>query len=263
MPRRKKDKWVEAGFVSVGSGEILIADPAAVASDSGIQAIDQWFENVTGRNFDKFEASFTTQSGQEVKDVGLFSRTGYGDGYYRIWARINEDSRVAELRIDFETTYGYDDESKEMHDISQKETMRRLAERQQNGGLKQTSQPKAPLREKRIAELRDLARNDFNGMLKKADDDIRSLGWVRTDASLRYESYGDWPAITHKGRGYQRPWADFLFALKTHAEEHFYVTENTAFDYAKMALKPFEPEFGKWKYKWGGKGHQWQGQRKM
>lgn len=132
IAKESRSKWVEAGFVSVDTGEILIADPAAVLSDEGRIAIDKWFENVGDQNFDKFECSYTLQDGQKVEQEGLLSRTGYGDGHYRIWARINEDGRVAELRIDFETTYGYDDESKEMHDISQKETMRRLIERQQD-----------------------------------------------------------------------------------------------------------------------------------
>jgi hypothetical protein len=56
--------------------------------------------------------------------------SGYGDGNYRVWAKLDDEGRVEELRIRFDVTYGYDDESKEMHDVSMRELFRNVLDRQ-------------------------------------------------------------------------------------------------------------------------------------
>lgn len=87
--------------------------------------IQKWFDKIRERNFDKIECKFMTAGGYEVCHVGVLSRTGYRDGEYRVWARLNDESRVMELRINFEETFGYE---KEPHDISTRELFRKVAE---------------------------------------------------------------------------------------------------------------------------------------
>ena len=130
MPRKKAgSKWVEAGFVGVNSGCVVIMDPVDAVYEGG-RAIQKWLDTETdGSNFHRLKWTFRNQFDKQVEIDGLISRTEYGDGLYRVWAKLDEHGRVRELRIPFDTAYGYDDESKEMHDISMAETMRKLIER--------------------------------------------------------------------------------------------------------------------------------------
>jgi hypothetical protein len=110
----------------------------------------------------------------------------------------------------------------------------------------------ATQREKRIAELREYARQNFNTIVNQADRDIRSLGWVKVDdANFRPDRFES-PVIERRDMGFTRPWGDFFLILTDYAVEHFYVTEATAKSYARVALKPFDSDFAKWKYRHEG-----------
>lgn len=136
MPKKPRSgKWVKAGFVGVGSGSIVIMD-AIDAMYGGRDAIQEWSDDLDRlpRSSPRLIANFHRVKyslGQGIESEALVSRTGYGDGNYRIWARLNEEGRVMELRILFDTSFGYDDGTKAMHDISQAEIMRKLVERDQ------------------------------------------------------------------------------------------------------------------------------------
>jgi hypothetical protein len=41
---------------------------------------------------------------------------------------------------------------------------------------------------------------------------------------------------------YRRPWGDFFLTLVQQAQEDYYVTEETAKSYARLALLPFDRE---------------------
>ena len=107
----------------------------------------------------------------------------------------------------------------------------------------------ATQREKRIAELREYARLNFNSILEGADKDIRSLGWERVDDPNYRPDRFDSPMVERRDMGFIRPWGDFLLLLTDRAVEQYYVTEATAESYAKVALKPFLSDFAKWKYR--------------
>lgn len=128
--KRKKSEWVEAGFVSIGSGEILLADPVFATSEAGYAAIDRFFDSTVYRNFDRIRGKVKMKDGREAEYQGVMMKTGYGDGLYRVWARINEDGRVAELRISFEEAWGHEKEGEEDHDIPVREIVRKLDERE-------------------------------------------------------------------------------------------------------------------------------------
>ncbi len=54
---------------------------------------------------------------------GVFSTTGFGDGCYRVFAKLTDygpdgGERVDEIRIRFDITVGYEKEGEDMHDIS-------------------------------------------------------------------------------------------------------------------------------------------------
>ena len=140
--KKISDKWIEAGFVSINSGEVVIMDAIDAAYQGG-EELREHYDKLEGNgwkedekeldstgNFRRFKWKLTDSRGREIESEALISHTGYGDGYYRIWARVNEEGRVAELRINFETTYGYDDDSKKLHDVSQRELMDKVWERQ-------------------------------------------------------------------------------------------------------------------------------------
>lgn len=110
----------------------------------------------------------------------------------------------------------------------------------------------ASQREKRIAELREHARQNFNKIVEGADRDIRSLGWVRVTDPSYHPNRLDRPDLERWDLFFARPWGDFFLILTDYAQEHFYVTEATAKSYARIALKPYEKDlFESWKYKRG------------
>lgn len=107
----------------------------------------------------------------------------------------------------------------------------------------------ATQREKRIAELREYARQNFNTIVNQADKDIQSLGFEKIDDPDYLPDELDRPQLVRLDMYYVRPWGDFFLILVDFAVEHFYVTEATAKSYARVALKPFQGDFANWKYR--------------
>lgn len=137
MPRGKT-RWIEAGFVGVNSGSVLIMDPVDAMYEGG-KAVHKWLERLenldtsdekANANFHPIRWTFKNQFGQDIEHEALISRTEFGDGNYRIWAKLDKDGRVQELRIRFDVTYGYEKEGEDMHDISTGESFKKVVERQ-------------------------------------------------------------------------------------------------------------------------------------
>jgi len=134
---RRRNKWVEAGFVGVNSGSIVIMD--AIDAIYNGDVIQKWSDDLDkldrsserlNANFHRLKWTYKNQSGQPIENEALISRTEFGDGNYRVWARLDENGRVQELRIPFDVSYGYDDDSKEMHDIAMPELFRKVVDKQ-------------------------------------------------------------------------------------------------------------------------------------
>jgi hypothetical protein len=91
------------GHISVDSGQAMVGDPCY---------LDEWQAEYD--NFDDYpnhkgkygylgacEATLTNNYGELGTGNAVVFSTGYGDGYYPVFAEINEDGRVAKIVIDF------------------------------------------------------------------------------------------------------------------------------------------------------------------
>jgi hypothetical protein len=98
------------GSFSVDSGQVMIGDPCYLDSWNN-NTNDEWnLDNKVGE-YSYQGASATTLSnnfGTLGTATAVVSSTGYGDGMYSVYAKTNEDNRVAYLVIDFEGEF--DDE---------------------------------------------------------------------------------------------------------------------------------------------------------
>lgn len=128
---KPRSEWKEIGTVYVDSGSIIVGDPMAILSDYQYQEWCKRQDHLRDPLYDKQETIEETTN----KPRNLITcSTGFGDGDYHVFAKITDfgklGKRVMEIRISFETTYGFDDDSKEMHDISMKELYEKVAQKQ-------------------------------------------------------------------------------------------------------------------------------------
>lgn len=112
MTEEPKSEWKEIGTISTDTGSVIIGDPGFVLNEKDHMELYQLGEKLKWNYPIKF------------KD-GIVESTGFGDGNYHVFSKITDfgdmGKRVTEVRIIFDVTYGFDDESKEMHDISMRE----------------------------------------------------------------------------------------------------------------------------------------------
>lgn len=77
-----KEGWRLLGEVGVDTGRLLIADPAYDVEDVETSLLD---------------GELVEQCGP--RGLALVFPSGYGDGLYPVYGRLNEDGRVVEVRI--------------------------------------------------------------------------------------------------------------------------------------------------------------------
>ena len=92
-----------AGYFSVDSGQAMVGDPCYL-DDWDTNKNDEW--NLEGKEgqYSYHGASSVTlskQFGSLGFNAVVFS-TGYGDGLYPVYVKLNEDGRVSKVVIDFE-----------------------------------------------------------------------------------------------------------------------------------------------------------------
>ena len=92
------------------------------------------------------------------------------------------------------------------------------------------------LREKRIAELRDYALYHYSEIVRTAEREIIEEGWKRNADANLVVTTDESPMLDVRGMSYRRPWGDFFWVLVKMAMQDYYVTEETAKSYAKIAL---------------------------
>jgi hypothetical protein len=92
-----------AGYFAVDSGQAMVGDPCYLddwATDKGVE----W--NLEGKvgQYSYQGASATTLANNfgELGNSAVVFSTGYGDGYYPVYVKLNEDGRVVKVVIDFE-----------------------------------------------------------------------------------------------------------------------------------------------------------------
>jgi hypothetical protein len=111
MIKTQIDELVLAGYFSVDSGQAMVGDPCYLDEwDSNTN--DEW--NIEGKEgqYSYHGASAVTLSNQFGSlgfNAVVFS-TGYGDGLYPVYVKLNDDGRVSKVVIDFEDEIKGDDE---------------------------------------------------------------------------------------------------------------------------------------------------------
>lgn len=112
-------------------------------------------------------------------------------------------------------------------------------------------------REQRITELRDYAQKHYNEILQRAEREIKAQGWVPHPNPNFVPEVWNQPSLDRRGMSYRRPWADFLLIMIDRAQEDYYVSEETAKSYARIALRPFERELLGCKYQTTDPNRKW------
>lgn len=95
----KKLGWELIGQIGVNSGQVVVGDPSEILEREPYMELI----NIKG-NLRKFNKSLVIPS-------------GWGDGNYHVYVQKNDNGRILRLMIDFTTTFGFDNENRELHDI--------------------------------------------------------------------------------------------------------------------------------------------------
>jgi Protein of unknown function (DUF4241) len=99
-----------AGYFSVDSGQAMVGDPCYL-DDWDTNKNDEW--NLEGKEGEySYHGSSATTLSKQFGSLGfnavVFS-TGYGDGLYPVYVKLNDDGRVSMVVIDFEDNVKVDD----------------------------------------------------------------------------------------------------------------------------------------------------------
>jgi len=105
------------GQVGVNVGTIMIIDPSDVLDEKQYQE----FMDVSNGGSCQF------------KD-GMIIPSGWGDGNYHVYVQENKEGRTLRVLVDFTSTYGYDGDNPEMHDIDMEDVFDFVSERQLKEG---------------------------------------------------------------------------------------------------------------------------------
>ena len=111
----EKMGWKLEGQCGVDSGQMMLVDPCYVLNKKDYEAMLKHRNKVGNMNACNFKK-------------GLISNTWAGDGNYHVYSQKDKDGRVERLMIDFTTTYGFDDENPNHHDIDMKELLKKVWE---------------------------------------------------------------------------------------------------------------------------------------
>lgn len=92
-----KDKWQEAGVVSVDAGLILLGDPCYWMNKEDYEK-----EILSSQSFAELEKQ-TRQIKHKKGHIGrgVLVSSGYGDGVYPVYVKHNKEGRISEVKIVF------------------------------------------------------------------------------------------------------------------------------------------------------------------
>lgn len=100
----KVDNLTLIGHFSVDSGQAMVGDPCYL--DEWQSKYDNFAEYVDKAGEYSYlgaaQATITNNYGELGGSRSVVFSTGYGDGYYPVYAEINEDNRVTKVVIVFE-----------------------------------------------------------------------------------------------------------------------------------------------------------------
>ncbi len=93
-----------AGFFSVDSGQAMVGDPCYL-SEYDLNTGESWdLDGKEGQySYQGISATTCTSNYGEVgNSKAVAFSTGYGDGFYPVYVKLNDDNRVSMVIIDFE-----------------------------------------------------------------------------------------------------------------------------------------------------------------
>lgn len=94
-----------AGSFTVDSGQAMVGDPCYI-NDWDTNSGDDWApENHDGEY--SYQGASNTTTKYKFGEIGnsnaVVFETGYGDGVYPVYVKLNKDGRVAQVVIDFDS----------------------------------------------------------------------------------------------------------------------------------------------------------------
>jgi len=99
----KQGNWKLVGHFGVDAGICWIGDPCYILhTDEPVKSIGKNWEEFCDKLGKKESKEFTFNAGHE--GLGICVHTGWGDGYYPVYARF-EDGRIMQIYIDFDEDY--------------------------------------------------------------------------------------------------------------------------------------------------------------
>jgi hypothetical protein len=111
MTKYVMDELQLVGSIAVDSGQAMVGDPCYLDGWQTNEG-DEW--NLEGKvgEYSYHGASATTlanSAGELGIGKAVVFNTGYGDGYYPVYVKYDEDGRVVQVVIDFEGTLDEED----------------------------------------------------------------------------------------------------------------------------------------------------------
>jgi len=113
MIKTQIEGLILAGSIAIDSGQAMVGDPCY------LDRFEQWADGTPFNHQEKAgEYGYLGACGVTLKDGfgqlgfadAVVFNTGYGDGLYPVYVKLNEDGRVSKVVIDFEGDDEGDDE---------------------------------------------------------------------------------------------------------------------------------------------------------
>ena len=99
-----KTDWQQVGEIGVDAGMCWIGDPCYILTDtpteSGAPSYDDLCDKLENANWPK---TLQLQYALGHNGVGVVVETGYGDGCYPVYVKLNSEGRVVEVKVVFVT----------------------------------------------------------------------------------------------------------------------------------------------------------------
>lgn len=98
------DDLIYAGSIAVDSGQAIVGDPCYL-SEYDLNTGESWdLDGKEGQySYQGISATtYTSNYGDVGNGKAVAFSTGYGDGFYPVYVKLNNDNRVSMVIIDFE-----------------------------------------------------------------------------------------------------------------------------------------------------------------
>lgn len=98
-------EWEKVGSFAVDAGICIIGDPCYFATPDASHHLaktwDEFCDKLLDEDFDR-DSTKELEFASERPGLGVVVSTGYGDGFYPVYVKKNEDGRVMRALIKFD-----------------------------------------------------------------------------------------------------------------------------------------------------------------